>query len=279
MTDRAAVDWTAFEKRLDDLFTTGCDPYQAGAAALFIKAPEAITQDDRDLVKRVFMRIAAARGKDLEQPLRDAADLFHEIGSALAAEDLIADCRNAVLADKLRENLRTRVQLGNVASSGFELCTRGFSQAVMTVLDRRHGMTSIEDALQRGAHLFHEIKLAIGVDVDAQNNLVVPSLLHQKRTPAQLRSISADGFEMCVRALAVLGAKDVTIHECGEQALGEQPWDDHAEAATCTGTLVHDEFTTCPVHDLGESNDPMRCTGSRVHGEYTACPVHDRRSR
>ena len=184
MTDRLPVDWTVLERRLDELFTAGCDPYQVGAAALFAKDPEAITQDDRDLVKRVFMRIAARRGaQDLEQTLRDAADMFHEIGSAIAAEDLISDCRNAVLAEKLRSNLRSRVQLGKIASDGFDLCTREFSKAAMGVLDRRHGMTSFENALQRSAHLFHEIKLAIGVDVDTQNNLVVPALLHQRRTP------------------------------------------------------------------------------------------------
>jgi hypothetical protein len=48
-----------FEARLVELFTPGCDPYRAGAAALFDKKPEAVTQDDRDAVKRVYMRIAA----------------------------------------------------------------------------------------------------------------------------------------------------------------------------------------------------------------------------
>lgn len=74
--------------------------------------------------------------------------MFHEILSALASEDLLAGCRNAVVQDKLRDSLRSR---------------------------------------------------------------------------DQLKKIAADGFELCVRALAQMGAPDVTIHECGEQAFGEQP--------------------------------------------------------
>lgn len=53
---------TNLEQRLDALFTAACDPYQAGAAALFGKSSDAITQDERDIVKRVFMRIAVRRG-------------------------------------------------------------------------------------------------------------------------------------------------------------------------------------------------------------------------
>lgn len=75
--------------------------------------------------------------------------MFHEIVSAFSSEDLLADCKNAVVAEKLRDNLRTR---------------------------------------------------------------------------DQIRRIAADGFELCVRALAKMGAPGVTIHECSEQALGEEPW-------------------------------------------------------
>ncbi len=165
------------EEQLDGLFAPGCDPYRAGAAALFGKPPAEVTQDERDAVKRVFARMAACRrpggGDTLEQALRRSADLFHEIGAALAVERLLADVRNAILAAKLRE---------------------------------------------------------------------------KQRSSDQLRTISADGFELCVRALAMMGAADVTIHECGKSAFGEEPWgaDDRPR---CTGTLVHDEFTTCPVHD------------------------------
>ena len=52
---------TPSDAQLDELFTPGCDPYHAGAAALFSKDAEAVTQEDRDLLKRVFMRIAALR--------------------------------------------------------------------------------------------------------------------------------------------------------------------------------------------------------------------------
>lgn len=84
-----------------------------------------------------------------DQTLRRASEMFHEIVSAFSSEDLLAGCRNAVVAEKLRENLRTR---------------------------------------------------------------------------DQIRRIAADGFELCVRTLAQGGAPDVTVHECGDQALGEQPW-------------------------------------------------------
>ena len=165
------------EAQLAELFTPTCDPYFVGAAVLLDKPLNAVSQDDRDLVKRVFMRIAARRGSLESDPvgilrdalrgamsraaafehastsaeallaplvaaLRRAADLFHEVGSSAAAEDLVADCRNAILADTLRTKLRTR---------------------------------------------------------------------------AQIKSLTADGFELCVRALADLGATDVTIHECGDR--------------------------------------------------------------
>jgi hypothetical protein len=107
-------------------------------------------------------------------------DMFHEVGSAISAADLVANCRNPMLANKLREKLRTS---------------------------------------------------------------------------AQIKKITADGFELCIRALASMGATDVTIHECGKSALGEEPWSGSDEDVTkipmrCTGTLVHDEFTLCPVHDV-----------------------------
>ncbi len=131
------------DQQLASLFTPSCDPYFVGAAVLLDKPLSAVSQDDRDLVKRVFMHIAARRGMLKSEPaLRQAADLFHEVGSAVASEDLIADCRNAILADTLRGKLRS-----------------------------------------------HD----------------------------QLKRLTADGFELCVRALADLGASDVTIHECGDR--------------------------------------------------------------
>ena len=146
----AGVDGDVLERRLDALFVPGCDPYRSGAAALSDKSSDMISQDERDSMKRVFMRMALRRGYLAGEPsLRGAADLFHEVGSALAAEELLVDVRNAKIADSLRENLRT-----------------------------------------------HD----------------------------QIRKIATDGFELCVRALAEMGATDVTIRECGKQALGEEPW-------------------------------------------------------
>jgi hypothetical protein len=139
MTERLFVT----EQCLNELFTD-CDPYRAGAAALFDKVLEEVTQDDRDAVKRVFMRIAARRGNE-DRVLRRTSTLFHEIVSAISSEDILAKPRvNAVIQEKLQGNLRTR---------------------------------------------------------------------------EQLRTIAADGFELCVRALAAMGATDVTIHECSERDL------------------------------------------------------------
>jgi hypothetical protein len=148
MSRRGVIDWGALEQQIAELFTSDCDPYGVAAAVLFDKPVSAVSQDDRDIVKRVFVRVAIRRGLgslDLAaQELRRAADALHEVGSAVVAEDLLADDRNAILADKLRENLRSKAQIKK------------------------------------------------------------------------------------------MGAKDVTIHECDPR---------------CTGTLVHDEFTACPVHD------------------------------
>ena len=144
------VVWDVLERRLDTLFVPGCDPYRIGAAILFDKPSDMISQDERDIMKRVFMRMAARRGYTAGEPsLRSAADMFHEVGAALSAEELLVDVRNAKLADSLRKNLRTR---------------------------------------------------------------------------DQIKKIATDGFELCVRALAEMGATDVTIHECGKQSLGEEPW-------------------------------------------------------
>lgn len=85
------------------------------------------------------------------EALRQASEKFHEIVSAFSSADLLASARNAVIADKLRDNLRS---------------------------------------------------------ID------------------QLRRIAADGFELCVRALADLGAPDVTIHECGDRELEDRRWED-----------------------------------------------------
>ena len=123
---------TSLEDQLAALFTPDCDPYAAGAAALFGKALADVTQDDRDLTKRVFTRIAAHRGAGpdgtIAQALRRAADALHEVGSEASAEDLVADCRNEILASKLREHLRTRAQVERITADGFEGCVRALAE-------------------------------------------------------------------------------------------------------------------------------------------------------
>lgn len=142
-----------FEQRLDELFTPGCDPYKAGASILFDKPEDAITQDDRHLLKSVFMRMASRRGYLASEPsLRNAADLFHAIVSAHEARRL----------------------------------------------------------LDREGHKLPQV--------------MYDDFSGKLREPAQIMKMATDGFELCVRALAEMGATDVTIHECGKQALGEQPW-------------------------------------------------------
>jgi hypothetical protein len=118
-----------------------------GAAMLFDKPLSEVSQNDCDLVKRVFTHLATLKTMPA---LRQASDLFHEIGSAIAAKDLLADERNT------------------------------------------------------------------------RNAIMSKSLDEKQRSSDQLRKISADGFELCVRALADLGAADVTIHECGAQDM--EPW-------------------------------------------------------
>lgn len=147
--------------RLDTLFVAGCDPYRVAASVLLDKPSEAVTQDDRDIVKRVFMHVAKRRDEFTrsarEQPLRQASDMFHEIGAAYEARRL---------------------------------------------LDQEgHKMPQV----------MHD------------------AITSKLRAPAAITKIAAEGFELCVRALAEMGATDVTIHECGKQALGEAPWGENVD--------------------------------------------------
>lgn len=88
-------------------------------------------------------------------------------------------------------------------------------------------------ALRQAADLFHEIGGSVAAEKllaeprNAQHAIMGPMLRENLRTPDQIQRISADGFELCVRALAALGAPDVTIHECGAGALG--PWGEGGE--------------------------------------------------
>ena len=65
---------------------------------------------------------------DQMHALRRAADKFHEVVSALAAEDLLADAHNKIVAEKLRESLRSRGQIKQIAADGFELCVRALAE-------------------------------------------------------------------------------------------------------------------------------------------------------
>lgn len=85
----------------------------------------------------------------------------------------------------------------------------------------------IDAVLRRAADLFHEIGMAVaaeGLLVNCKNLKIAAKLQGDVRSSDQLKRITADGFELCVRALAARGAGDVTIHGCGEAAFGEAPW-------------------------------------------------------
>ena len=76
--------------------------------------------------------------------------------------------------------------------------------------------------------MFHEIVSAFAAEdliAGCRNDAVAEKLREHLRSRDQILRIATDGFELCVRALVQAGAPDVTIHECGRQALGEKPWD------------------------------------------------------
>ena len=85
-------------------------------------------------------------------------------------------------------------------------------------------MTAEERALRRAADMFHEIVSALASKdrlPKTQNAIVADKLRANLRSPDQIQKIAVDGFELCVRALAELGAAGITIHECGPAAFGE----------------------------------------------------------
>ncbi len=84
-----------------------------------------------------------------------------------------------------------------------------------------------EEALRRASQLFHEIATShsaerlIARERESGQGLMT-DIMREKlrldlRSSDQVFKIAADGFEVCVRALAAMGATDVTIHECGEK--------------------------------------------------------------
>jgi hypothetical protein len=84
---------------------------------------------------------------------------------------------------------------------------------------------SAEKALRDAAAKFHEILSAIAADRFLVNFTgpaqMLKALRANHRSPDQLDEIAASGFELCVEALAAMGASDVSIHNCGTNALGE----------------------------------------------------------
>ena len=91
------------------------------------------------------------------------------------------------------------------------------------------GSSNQTQALRLAADKFHEVVSAIVAEdllIDDRNTItiVAQKLRESLRSRDQIKRIAADGFELCVRALAEIGAPDVTVHECGDQAFGEQPW-------------------------------------------------------
>ena len=122
------------EKQIDALFAREADPYRAGAIALFGASSDtwdAAAHAERDLVKRVFLRILTRRSDYVSEIeiLKRVSEMFHEIVSSISSKDLLANCKNAALAEQLKENLRTRDEIRKIAADGFEVCVRALSVA------------------------------------------------------------------------------------------------------------------------------------------------------
>jgi hypothetical protein len=79
-----------------------------------------------------------------------------------------------------------------------------------------------EEALREAADLFHKIVSGLAsARLIAREGVKMPQNMYDSiaakiLTNEAVEEIAADGFEVCVRALAALGAKDVSIHECRE---------------------------------------------------------------
>ena len=74
--------------------------------------------------------------------------------------------------------------------------------------------------LRQAADKFHEVVSALAAedlltDAHNKNKIVAAKLRESLRSRDQIKQITTDGFELCVHALAAMGAEDVTIHECG----------------------------------------------------------------
>ena len=82
-----------------------------------------------------------------------------------------------------------------------------------------------EDALRAAADAFHKIVSDHGArkllkrEGHKMPTPMYDSLVGKLLDPSQVDKIAADGFEICVRGLAAMGASDVSIHECGARDL------------------------------------------------------------
>ena len=82
------IDWLSMKQQLDALCAPGCDPYAVGAAVLFAKSTAAVTQDERDIVKRVFMHIyVQCLACEQAQQLSCTGTLVHDEFTACPAHD------------------------------------------------------------------------------------------------------------------------------------------------------------------------------------------------
>lgn len=110
-----------------------------------------------------------------------------------------------------------------------------FRSAVRHVM-MSHGVTpntlpkgQAEKALRDASDAFYRIGAALNAErllAREGYKMTTPlfeSLVGKKLTPYEISKAAADGFELCVRALAEMGAPDVTIHECGARAF-EEHW-------------------------------------------------------
>ena len=82
---------------------------------------------------------------------------------------------------------------------------------------------AVEGVLRAAADAFHKIvsdQTARGLLDRTGHKMPQPmhdSLVGKLLDPAEVLKIAVDGFETCVRALAAMGAPDVSIHECRDR--------------------------------------------------------------
>lgn len=82
-----------------------------------------------------------------------------------------------------------------------------------------------EEALRAAMETFHKIvsdhvaRKILDRSRHKMPQILYDDLVGKLLEPAVVEKIAADGFETRVRALATMGATDVSIHECGEREL------------------------------------------------------------